>query len=206
LPEYVINKKPSTTAIPKPKPTKASATPRPRAPQTTVRPSTAQPLRATPRPRPPSLTTPRPAYWTTPAKTTGRPGKRGRGKPRRKGERRGRPRAGTARLVSADGRRDRGRVEVFARGEWGTVCDDLFNIQAAAVVCRQMGFPVALRVAKRAELGAGGVGVRILLDDVECDGNERTLLHCKHPKLGKNNCSHDEDVGVVCGHYERAAE
>ncbi|XP_043120038.1 HHIP-like protein 1 [Puntigrus tetrazona] len=204
--EYVINKKPSTTAIPKPKPTKASATPRPRAPQTTVRPSTAQPLRATPRPRPPSLTTPRPAYWTTPAKTTGRPGKRGRGKPRRKGERRGRPRAGTARLVSADGRRDRGRVEVFARGEWGTVCDDLFNIQAAAVVCRQMGFPVALRVAKRAELGPGGVGVRILLDDVECDGNERTLLHCKHPKLGKNNCSHDEDVGVVCGHYERAAE
>uniref|UniRef100_A0A671QWF6 Si:ch211-136a13.1 n=1 Tax=Sinocyclocheilus anshuiensis TaxID=1608454 RepID=A0A671QWF6_9TELE len=95
---------------------------------------------------------------------------------------------------------DRGRVEIFVRGEWGTVCDDMFNIQAAAVVCRQMGFPVALRVAKRAELGAGGVGVRILLDDVECEGTERTLLHCKHTKLGKNNCSHDEDVGVVCGH------
>ncbi|XP_058606600.1 HHIP-like protein 1 [Onychostoma macrolepis] len=217
--EYVINKKPSTTAIPKAKPTKPSTTPRPRVPQTTsrrvppattVRPSTPQPraLHTTPRPRPPSLTTPRPAYWTTPPKTTGtaRPGKRGRGKPRRKGDRRGRPRAGTARLVSADGRKDRGRVEIFVRGEWGTVCDDMFNIQAAAVVCRQMGFPVALRVAKRAELGAGGVGVRILLDDVECEGTERTLLHCKHAKLGKNNCSHDEDVGVVCGHYEHAVE
>lgn len=92
------------------------------------------------------------------------------------------------------------------RGEWGTVCDDMFNIQAAAVVCRQLGFPVAVRVAKRAELGAGGSGLRILLDDVECEGTERTLLHCKHAKLGKNNCSHDEDVGVVCGHYEHAVE
>uniref|UniRef100_A0A8C2KFS3 Si:ch211-136a13.1 n=1 Tax=Cyprinus carpio TaxID=7962 RepID=A0A8C2KFS3_CYPCA len=152
-----------------------------------------------------------PVFWTTAPKTTaktqsGRPGKRGRGKPRRKGDRRGRPRAGTARLVSTDGQKDRGRVEIFARREWGTVCDDMFNIQAAAVVCRQMGFPVALRVAKRAELGAGGIGVRILLDDVECEGTERTLLHCKHAKLGKNNCSHDEDVGVVCGHYEHAVE
>uniref|UniRef100_A0A671K5X6 HHIP-like protein 1 n=1 Tax=Sinocyclocheilus anshuiensis TaxID=1608454 RepID=A0A671K5X6_9TELE len=191
---YVINKKPSTTAIPKPKPTKPSATPRPRVPQTTSR-------------RVPPATTVRPpAYWTTANTQIGRPGKRGRGKPRRKGERRGRSRAGTARLVSAEGQKDRGRVEIFVRGEWGTVCDDMFNIQAAAVVCRQMGFPVALRVAKRAELGAGGVGVRILLDDVECKGTERTLLHCKHAKLGKNNCSHDEDVGVVCGHYEHAVE
>ncbi|XP_052437636.1 HHIP-like protein 1 [Carassius gibelio] len=220
--EYVINKKPTTTAIPKPKPTKPSVTPRPRVqhttprrvpPVTTVRPSTPHPrtLHTTPRPRPPSLTTPRPPYWTTPPRTTtntqtGRPGKRGRGKPRRKGDRRGRSRAGRVRLVSADGQKDRGRVEIFARGEWGTVCDDMFNIQAAAVVCRQMGFPVALRVAKRAELGAGDIGVRILLDDVECEGTERTLLHCKHPKLGKNNCSHDEDVGVVCGHYEHAVE
>ncbi|XP_067275442.1 HHIP-like protein 1 [Pseudorasbora parva] len=222
--EFVINKKPSTTAMPKPKPkpTKPSTTPRPQAsqmttrrapPSTTVRPSTPRPnaLHTTPRPRSPSLTTARPSYWTPAPKTTaktqtGRPGKRGRGKPRRKGERRGRPRAGTARLVSADGQKDRGRVEIFVRGEWGTVCDDMFNMQAAAVVCRQMGFPVAVRVAKRAELGAGGSGVRILLDDVECEGTERTLLHCKHAKLGKNNCSHDEDVGVVCGHYEHAVE
>ncbi|XP_052387348.1 HHIP-like protein 1 [Carassius gibelio] len=216
--EYVINKKPSTTAIPKPKPTKPSVTPRPRVQHTTPRrvPPATTGHPSTPHPRalstrPPSLTTPRPPYWTTSPKTTtktqtGRPGKRGRGKPRRKWDRRGRPRAGTVRLVSADGQKDRGRVEIFARGEWGTVCDDMFNIQAAAVVCRQMGFTVALRVAKRAELGAGDIAVRILLDDVECEGTERTLLHCKHPKLGKNNCSHDEDVGVVCGHYEHAVE
>ncbi|KAK2894954.1 hypothetical protein Q8A67_012183 [Cirrhinus molitorella] len=215
--EYVINKKPSTTPIPKPKPTKPSTTVRQRVPQTTTRrvPSATtirpRPLYTTLRPRPPSLTTSRPVYWTTAPKTTAktqtiRPGKRGRGKPRRKGERRGRLRAGTVRLVSADGQKDRGRVEIFVRGEWGTVCDDMFNIQAAAVVCRQMGFSVVVRVAKRAELGAGDIGVRIMLDDVECEGTERTLLHCKHAKLGKNNCSHDEDVGVICGHYEHPVE
>ncbi|XP_059420513.1 HHIP-like protein 1 [Carassius carassius] len=216
--EYVINKKPSTTAIPKPKPTKPSVTSRPRVQHTTPRrvPPATTGHPSTPKPhalstRPPSLTTPRRPYWTTAPKTTtktqtSRPGKRGRGKPRRKGDRGGRPRAGTVRLVSADGQKDRGRVEIFVRGEWGTVCDDMFNIQAAAVVCRQMGFAVALWVAKRAELGAGDIGVRILLDDVECEGTERTLLHCKHAKLGKNNCSHDEDVGVVCGHYEHAVE
>ncbi|XP_687401.7 HHIP-like protein 1 isoform X1 [Danio rerio] len=210
--EFVINKKPSTTPAPKPKPPKPSTTSRPQTTTTTRR----TPPAPTVRPRvhhtkPPSPTTARPTYWTTAPRTTAktqtsRPTKRGRGKPRRKGDRRGRPRAGTVRIVSADLRKDRGRVEIFVRGEWGTVCDDLFNIQAAAVVCRQMGFPVAVRVAKRAEFGAGGLGVRIMLDDVECEGTERTLLHCKHAKLGKNNCSHDEDVGVVCGHYEHAVE
>ena len=104
------------------------------------------------------------------------------------------------RLVSADGRMDRGRVEVFIRGEWGSVCDDLFNSKAAAVVCRQLGFSVALSVKKRAALGGAEDGVRILLDDLECRGDEGSLLECKRSKVGEHNCSHQEDVGVVCGY------
>ncbi|XP_055030141.2 HHIP-like protein 1 [Misgurnus anguillicaudatus] len=219
--EFVINKKPSTTAVPKPKPTKPSTTPtpQPRVPQmttrrtpstTTIRPSTPQSRypHSTSRPRPQFWTTPRPTYLTPAPKPTtktqrDRHGKKDRGKSRRKGDRRGRSRAGTVRLVSADGRKDRGRVEIFFRGEWCTVCDDMFNMNAAVVVCRQLGFPLAVRVAKRAELGAAGIGVTILLDDVECEGTEKTLLHCKHAKIGKNNCSHDEDVGVICGYEEQ---
>uniref|UniRef100_M4AUT8 HHIP-like protein 1 n=1 Tax=Xiphophorus maculatus TaxID=8083 RepID=M4AUT8_XIPMA len=106
--------------------------------------------------------------------------------------------SGSVRLVSADGMPDRGRVEIFIRGEWGTVCDDLFTRKAGTVVCRQLGFTTALMVMKRAALGEASSRVRILLDDVECEGEEKSLLECKRSKVGKHNCSHEEDVGVIC--------
>uniref|UniRef100_A0A3B3YQY6 SRCR domain-containing protein n=1 Tax=Poecilia mexicana TaxID=48701 RepID=A0A3B3YQY6_9TELE len=127
-----------------------------------------------------------------------RPKGRGRGNKRGKGGRR--LPSGSVRLVSADGMPDRGRVEIFIRGEWGTVCDDLFTRKAGTVVCRQLGFTTALTVMKRAALGEASSRVRILLDDVECEGEERSLLECKRSKVGKHNCSHEEDVGVICGY------
>ncbi|XP_054458201.1 HHIP-like protein 1 [Anoplopoma fimbria] len=126
-----------------------------------------------------------------------RPRGRGRGHKRGRGGRR--LRVGSVRLISADGLSDRGRVEIFIRGEWGTVCDDLFNSKAGAVVCRQLGFTTALAVMKRAALGEADRSVKILLDDVECEGRERSLLECKRSRVGKHNCSHGEDVGVICG-------
>ncbi|KAM9801628.1 HHIP-like protein 1 [Neosynchiropus ocellatus] len=122
---------------------------------------------------------------------------RGRGRKRGRGGRR--IHAGSVRLVSADGLSDRGRVEIFIRGEWGTVCDDLFTSKAGTVVCRQLGFTTALAVMKRAALGEADSTVRILLDDVECEGSEGSLLECKRSKVGKHNCAHSEDVGVICG-------
>ncbi|XP_034404486.1 HHIP-like protein 1 [Cyclopterus lumpus] len=126
-----------------------------------------------------------------------RPRERGPGNKRGRGGRR--LRVGSVRLVSVNSLSDRGRVEIFIRGEWGTVCDDLFTSKAGTVVCRQLGFTTALAVMKRAALGEAERSVKILLDDVECEGGERSLLECKRSRVGKHNCSHGEDVGVICG-------
>ncbi|XP_068110896.1 HHIP-like protein 1 [Hyperolius riggenbachi] len=107
-------------------------------------------------------------------------------------------RNGSVRLANGESP-DRGRVEIFINGEWGTVCDDLWNSKAAAVVCRQMGYPHVVKAAKQAEFGEGK-SLSILLDDVECTGKEKTLLECKHKGIGKHNCVHQEDAGVICTH------
>ncbi|KAF7647131.1 hypothetical protein LDENG_00177220, partial [Lucifuga dentata] len=146
-------------------------------------------------------------HTPTTTTTTTRPPKH----PRRKGRRRkGKPRAeagselqnGTVRLVGDDqGRSDRGRVEIYANGEWGTVCDDLWSTQNAAVVCRQLGFQNALKATRNSEFGEGKE-LPILLDDVQCDGTESSLLDCKHSGVGTHNCAHYEDAGVICSRSE----
>ncbi|KAM3595498.1 uncharacterized protein V6R79_024376 [Siganus canaliculatus] len=106
---------------------------------------------------------------------------------------------GAVRLVGDEqGHGNQGRVEIYINGEWGTVCDDLWNTKNAAVVCRQLGFRYALKAAKNSEFGEGK-DLRILLDDVQCEGTETSLLDCQHASVGTHNCAHYEDAGVICG-------
>ena len=86
-----------------------------------------------------------------------------------------------------------GRVEVFVRGRWGTVCDDGFDIRDAHVFCRMLGLSPAQRIAKYGS-GSG----QIWLDDLNCKGNETSIIECPHRGIGSHNCGHGEDIGVVC--------
>ena len=87
-----------------------------------------------------------------------------------------------------------GRVEQFAGGSWGTVCDDYWDLNDASVVCRSLGLGPAQRASSGAEFGQG-LGP-ILLDNLECNSDELSLLQCPHSET--HNCHHGEDAVVVC--------
>lgn len=68
----------------------------------------------------------------------------------------------------AGGNETAGRVEIFLNGEWGTVCDDAWDINDANVVCNQLGFAGALDYLGSAAFGEGTGEIH--LDDVGCNG------------------------------------
>ncbi len=65
------------------------------------------------------------------------------------------------------------------------------------VVCRELGYP-GPAVARGLAYYGQGTGP-ILLDDVNCRGNEYRLQDCANRGGWRNhNCGHGEDAGVTC--------
>ncbi|XP_069120541.1 galectin-3-binding protein B-like [Argopecten irradians] len=103
---------------------------------------------------------------------------------------------GALRLVDGPSELE-GRLEVFHEGQWGTICDDGFNMDDARVACRQLGY-------------SGGSYIRyytpgkgnIWLSNLVCDGTESRLDDCRFDGWGEHSCRHWQDVAVSCEQSE----
>ena len=91
-----------------------------------------------------------------------------------------------------------GRVEIFYSNAWGTVCDSLWDINDAEVVCRELGYIGVIQVYSSAAFGQG-VGF-VWMSNVRCNGREEHLSDCTFSGWGVTpDCSHAMDAGVWCG-------
>lgn len=104
------------------------------------------------------------------------------------------PPEGTIRLNGSE--QWQGLVQIYHNGQWGTVCGDSLDSNAAVVVCRQLGRGDKTRskISRELALSSGP----IWLDSLHCSGDEDRLDQCEISTWESSTC-HTFDVGVICG-------
>ncbi|CAC5380041.1 PRSS12 [Mytilus coruscus] len=101
--------------------------------------------------------------------------------------------SGDLRILSTS-QTNKGRLEIYHEGEWGTVCDNQFENVDAEVACRQLGYCSGMMIpSDHVDDGQG----TIWLNDIDCSGSETKLLNCSH-SIETSHCHHYEDVGIHC--------
>ncbi|XP_046547672.1 low-density lipoprotein receptor-related protein 5-like [Haliotis rubra] len=92
-----------------------------------------------------------------------------------------------------------GRVDVYANGEWGTICDDHWDNKDASVVCSMLGYNRENALATSNVQVSSGSGL-IYMDEVNCTGTETHIVQCgfTEENWAVHDCSHQEDAGITC--------
>uniref|UniRef100_A0A8U7NNP5 Uncharacterized protein n=1 Tax=Corvus moneduloides TaxID=1196302 RepID=A0A8U7NNP5_CORMO len=98
-----------------------------------------------------------------------------------------------------------GRVEVKLRGRWGSVGDNIWDMEDAEVVCQHLGCGSAAGAYSAREIFGAGDGP-LSLADVDCKGNESTLWDCEIRGWGPYGGLHNFDTAVTCQGRSRTGE
>ncbi|XP_075227026.1 lysyl oxidase-like 2 isoform X1 [Lycorma delicatula] len=100
-------------------------------------------------------------------------------------------------LQLVDGKKhNEGNVEIFHLGRWGSICDDEFDEREADVVCRQLGFPRAIKHTLNSHFGPARR--KFWMDNLYCTGKETRLSDCRFDGWGSSDCTPSESAGVIC--------
>ena len=76
------------------------------------------------------------------------------------------------------------------------ICDDQFDLRDADVICRHLGFPLgASELRKHSQFKTNITKeAKYLIDNLQCQGNENSIVECDHNGWGIHNCEPDEVV------------
>ena len=64
---------------------------------------------------------------------------------------------------------------------------------------RSLGFSGAVDALQSAAFGQSSLSP-IMMDDIDCDGDEHSLAECSHRGWESHNCAHSEDASVRCSY------
>lgn len=98
-----------------------------------------------------------------------------------------------------------GRLEMYYRDQWGTICGDSFNIEAVRVACYSLGYKKT-RSIHLYNTFSGDEGKVSILRGINCTGHERHLDQCTRSEYnsdGFTECKHDQDVSIACDPEDR---
>ncbi|KAG2492959.1 hypothetical protein HYH03_008867 [Edaphochlamys debaryana] len=97
-----------------------------------------------------------------------------------------------------------GRLELYWDGRWGSIEPNNFGAQAAAVLCRSLGFDPVVNATHGVVVGAGGfkapgtLGTQWRLTGLNCTGRETALWDCGDPQVLDTGRWWQAAVGVRC--------
>lgn len=89
-----------------------------------------------------------------------------------------------------------GRVEVLHNQQWGTVCNNGWDLADAHVVCREVGCGEALAIPKADTFGKATGPT--WMDQVNCTGEEDSLAKCPPKTMQVHSCAPNKTATVAC--------